>query len=196
LERHVDFVLREGNFFPEVLLKMSENEEKSCPFLAASGCSVYTDRPDACRTFPVEQAMLFDREGRPSRILHFFRPPDFCLGQFESTTWTSKTWEKDQDAAVFHAMTRHWAELKAMFSEDPWGEEGPGGKRAKMTFMALYNVDLFRGFVLKSSFLKRFRVKPEVLKKIKHSDTCLLRFGFEWVQFFLWRISPQQFNPK
>jgi hypothetical protein len=33
LDTYVDMVLREGNYFPDVLLRMAENEERTCPFL-------------------------------------------------------------------------------------------------------------------------------------------------------------------
>jgi Fe-S-cluster containining protein len=196
LERYVDVVLRERNFFPDVLLKMAENEEKTCPFLKRSGCSVYGDRPDACRTFPVEQALKFHGTEKKPELIHFYRPPVFCLGQFEDATWTPQAWEKDQGAAIYHEMTREWAKIKALFHEDPWGDEGPEGKTAKMAFMAVYNVDRFRMFILGSSFLNRFRVKSNILKKLKKSDTHLLRFGYDWVKYFLWHMPSKQFHPK
>jgi hypothetical protein len=57
-----------------------------------------------------------------------------------------------------------------------------------MAFMAVYNVDQFRDFVFQSSFLKRYKVKTAMLKKLKADDVDLLKFGFEWVKFFLWGI--------
>jgi Fe-S-cluster containining protein len=60
LDRYVDIVLRPANFFPDVLLRMAENAGKTCPFLIESGCRVYPDRPDTCRTFPIEQGMLYN----------------------------------------------------------------------------------------------------------------------------------------
>jgi len=80
LDDYVDVVLRPGAFFPEVLLRMAENEEKTCPFLTTQGCSVYPDRPDTCRTFPVEQGNLYDAGTGKSRLVHFFRPPRFLPG--------------------------------------------------------------------------------------------------------------------
>jgi len=67
LDKYVDVVLRESSFFPEVLLHMSEDEEKTCPFLTKSGCTVYSDRPDACRMFPVEQGALYDSETKKAK---------------------------------------------------------------------------------------------------------------------------------
>ena len=59
LEKYVDVVLRDSSFFPEVLLSMAELPDKPCPFLSPAGCSVYMDRPEACRMFPVEQGVVY-----------------------------------------------------------------------------------------------------------------------------------------
>jgi len=196
LDRYVDVVLRSGNFFPEVLLRMADNPEKTCPFLEEAGCTVYPDRPDTCRTFPVEQGVVYDAAGKKDTVIRFFRPPDFCLGQHEKQQWTVATWSQDQDAENYHKMTMRWAELKRRFQTDPWGAEGPQGRRAKMAFMATYNIDRFREFVFNSSFLKRYRVKAQVIKKIKVDDAELLKFGFFWVKLFLWNIETKTIRPR
>jgi Fe-S-cluster containining protein len=196
LESYTDVVLRESNFLPEVLLRMSEDEEKTCPFLTDGGCSVYPDRPDTCRTFPLEQGIVFDgTRGKPGSVF-FFRPPSFCLGQHEAQAWTVETWAEDQGVVVYHQMTALWAEVKAFFERDPWGREGPYGPKGKMAFMATYNLDGFRDFVFKSSFLKRYRVKKEVLKKIGRDEVSLMKFGFSWVKFFVWGIKSPYFRPR
>jgi uncharacterized protein len=196
LEKYVDIVLRPSNFFPEVLLCMADNPEKTCPFLRPSGCSVYPDRPDACRTFPVEQGVLYDDQQDKPETIHFFRPPDFCLGQHEETVWTPRTWSEDQDATAYHEMTARWSELKRLFQTDPWGSQGADGPKAKMAFMATYNMDQFREFLFKSSFLKRYKVKPKVLKRIRSNDTELMKFGFQWVKFYVWGIPSKDFRLK
>ena len=194
IDQYVDVVLREEAFFPEVMLRMSDDKEKTCKFLTASGCSVYPDRPDTCRTFPIEQGSLYDAKTQTSRMIYFFRPPDFCLGQHEEKVWNPKTWSEDQEAIQYNKMTLKWSEIKRLFQNNPWGNEGPDGQKAKMAFMATYNVDQFREFVLNSSFLKRYKVKSEIIKKIKRDDLKLLNFGFEWVKFFLWGMKSNYFK--
>jgi Fe-S-cluster containining protein len=194
LDNHVDVVMRKANYFPDVLLKMSENTEKTCPFLTTSGCGVYPDRPDACRTFPVEQGLYYDADKGTSTVISFFKPPDFCRGQHEDTLWTVPSWMEDQEAVTYHQMTVKWSKLKQLFQKDPWGGEGPQGGKAKMAFMATYNIDRFRDFLFNSSFLERYRVKNTLLKKIKIDDAALLNFGFEWVKFFVWGIRGKQFR--
>lgn len=196
IERYTDVVLRPAEFFPEVLLHMAENEEQTCPFLSGSGCSVYPDRPDTCRSFPVEQGILYEAESRKTRVIRFFRPPDFCLGQHESKTWKSRDWIRDQDAETYNRMTLRWADMKQRFQSNPWGKEGAEGPRAKMAFMAAYNTDEFREFVFDSSFLKRYKVPSEILKKIRDNDAELMIFGFEWINFFLWGIKSRYLRPR
>jgi Fe-S-cluster containining protein len=188
MDTHVDMVLRETNYFPDVLLKMADNAERTCPFLTQAGCSVYPDRPDSCRTFPLEQGIMFEGSKGKAADVYFFRPPDFCLGQHEKQAWTTDTWAEDQGAVTYHKMTAKWAELKGLFQSDPWGTEGPHGPKAKMALMATYNLETFRDFVFKSTFLKRYKVKQALLKKIKQDEVELMKFGFAWVKFFVWGI--------
>ena len=194
LEKYVDIVLRPSSFFPDVLLRMSLKEEKTCPFLNASGCSVYPARPDTCRTFPVEQGVFYDAERNRTEFIHFFRPPDFCMGQHEKKAWTPQTWAKDQDAVLYNKMTARWAELKRLFQRDPWGSQGTEGPKAKMAFMATYNIDPFSDFLFKSSFLKRYKLKSKILKQIRSDDVELMKFGFEWVKFYVWGIQSKYFT--
>ncbi len=194
LDKYVDIVLREANYFPEVLLSMSDNPERTCPFLSDAGCAVYPDRPDTCRTFPVEQGVYYDAASKTSKLIHFFRPPDFCQGPYEQQEWTARSWARDQEAVVYNQMTLLWSEIKRLFQENPWGLEGPEGPKAKMAFMATYNVDLFRDFVFNSTFLKRYKLKSAIRNKIRNDDVALMKFGFEWVKFFVWGLPTKSFR--
>jgi Fe-S-cluster containining protein len=191
LDEYVDVVLRPSNFFPEVLLRMSSTRERFCPFLTAAGCRVYPDRPDTCRSFPFEVGMLYNADQNRDTPVYFFKPPEFCRGQDEKEEWTISEWTRDQDAELYRKMTMRWAEVKRLFQEDPWGMEGPEGTKAKMAFMAAYNIDRFRDFIFQSSFLRRYKIKSALLTKLKTDDLQLLKFGLEWIKFFIWGIKGQ-----
>jgi uncharacterized protein len=196
LDRHVDVVLRPGNHFPDVLLRMSETAERTCPFLSPAGCTVYVDRPDTCRTFPLEQGLAHDVATGCDEALFFFRPPEFCRGVDEAAAWTVPEWVADQEAGEYHRMTVRWAEVHRRFEQDPWGAEGPEGRRARMAFMAAYNVDRFREFVFGSSFLQRFKVTSELLSKIRQDDARLMLLAFDWIEHFLWGIASSRIKPR
>lgn len=199
IETHTDMVLRPGHHFPDMLLRMSDDDEKTCPFLGGAGCLVYGDRPYTCRMFPVEQGLYFQEEKPDSpangsrgkstaRPVYFFRPPDFCMGQKEVVRWTRQSWEADQEATFYTRMTAQWAELMALFGNDPWVGEGPDGPKGRMAVMAVYNMEGFRNFVFNSSFLKRHAVKPQLRLKLKSDDVALLRLGMAWIRLFLFGL--------
>lgn len=196
IDDYVDVVLRKGEYFPEVLLRMAGDEEQSCPFLSSEGCTVYSDRPDTCRTFPVEQGAFFDGNAGQATPVFYLRPPHFCLGPNEPTSWTAAAWAKDQETEPYQRMTRRWSEIRRRLASDPWGQKGPQSTPAKMTFMAVYNTERFREFIFKSSFLKRYKVKSVLLKKLRHNDDALLSFGFDWVNLNLWRIPTKKIRLK
>jgi len=196
IDRHVSVVLRPGGFFPDVLLRMQDNNNSLCPFVTQAGCGVYADRPDTCRKFPMEEGVRFHPDSGKTERIYFFRPPDFCQGPQEARTRTPAGWACDPEDMLYDKLTLEWAELKALFQNDPWGREGPEGPKAKMTFMAVYNIDRFREFVFNSSFLKRYKVKTALIKKMETEDLALLRFGFDWVRLLLWGTQSKKFRPR
>jgi uncharacterized protein len=196
IDTYVDVVLRPDNAFPDVLLRMREDAEHTCPFLTADGCAVYPARPDTCRTFPVEKGALFKEISKPPEIVSLFRPPAFCLGQHETQEWDLTGWAEDQQAGIYNRMTAEWAAIKRLFIKDPWGAEGSSGPRARMAFMAAYNLDGLRSFIFESSFLKRYKVKPALVRKLRRNERALLSFGFEWIKLFVWGLPSSQIRPK
>jgi len=62
--------------------------------------------------------------------------------------------------------------------------------------MATYNVDQFREFVFGSSFLDRYKVKRDLLKKLEKDEVQLLLFGFEWVKLFLFGMTSKKIRPR
>ncbi|MFH1091311.1 MAG: YkgJ family cysteine cluster protein, partial [Pseudomonadota bacterium] len=54
MERHTILLSKEKQVIPLVVLKMSDDELKTCPFVTSQGCTVYSDRPWACRMYPLD----------------------------------------------------------------------------------------------------------------------------------------------
>ena len=196
IDRYTDAVLREGCFFPDVLLKMSDNSEQTCLFLSEKGCSVYAGRPDSCRNFPVEHGVLYGSSGKVEREVHLFRPPEFCRGRFEEKEHGLKSWKIDQEASLTNEMTFAWSEITKYFYSDIWGGQGPYGQKGKMVFMAAYNIDSFRDFIFNSSFLKRYKVKKNIQQKIKTDDLSMLKFAFQWIGFLALGLKSDFIKPK
>src|SRR5271169_190596 len=58
LERHVMIEIDEKTSHPFIFLKMNEDGQRNCPFVASEGCTIYMDRPANCRYYPLGQASL------------------------------------------------------------------------------------------------------------------------------------------
>jgi hypothetical protein len=81
-----------------------------------------------------------------------------------------------------------WAGVNGLFVTNPWGQEGPEGRGAKIAFMAAYNVDSFREFLFNSSFFQKYKVKSDLKKKIAEVDTELMKFGFAFIKYSIFGI--------
>lgn len=172
-------------FFPAVMLLMAENSGQTCPFLDENGCTVYEDRPTACRTYPLERAV--DRNptrGRPQEY-YFMTDHSYCLGHDETNEWTVKTWLKDQKVLQYNAVNDLWAEVDTLFARNPWQGEGAGGPRQQMAFMVCYNIDGFRVFAEENGLLGQFKLESALRRVLAYDDEALLKFGFEWLKYIL-----------
>jgi len=107
------------------------------------------------------------------------------LGHQEEKEWTVEEWVADQAIGLYNEMNDLWVDIDTIFRSNPWGNGQAARKRLRMAFMACFNVDQFRRFVLKSSFRSRFDVSEERVETMQGDDVEMMKFGFEWVEFFL-----------
>jgi Fe-S-cluster containining protein len=189
LKRHTITALRENPYFPNVMLKMSDNPGGPCPFLSKNGCTVYEDRPYSCRAYPLEPAFYGDGETLLNIscqvVCH-----SYCLGHREDRAWTAGKWMEDQQMAGYNEINARWARIDTLMRQNPFGDKSLESPALKMAYMASYNMDTFRRFVFESSFLSRFHVPDERLEAIRKSDTALLLLGFDWILRFLFEKGP------
>lgn len=186
LHRYVHLGKGPHPFFPAVMMRMTDDEAQTCPFLGQDGCTVYADRPTSCRLYPLERAV--DRtpvKGRPEEYYFLVKHP-YCLGHQEGEEMTVKSWLRSQQLLYDNAMNDLWAEVDTLFAGNPWQGEGAGGQRQQLAFMACYNIDGFRQFVEEQNLLQRFRLEKSRLRLITSGDDeALLKFGFDWLHHFL-----------
>lgn len=189
LETHTTAQVQPNDIFPEVLLRMLESPEAPCPFLQSEGCTIYSDRPDACRMFPLDRGLEFDAHGR-ARLRYFFRPPSFCKGVESACAWNVQRWLVDQHADIYAEMTEKWAGVRMLFHQHAAAAAMPDAARrekevVRMTYMAAYDLDAFREFVFQSSFLKRFQIPSSLLNRSREDDLAMLRIGMAWIKWLL-----------
>jgi len=173
---------------PGVMIKMREEDDK-CPFVTPDGCTVYTDRPTACRYYPVGMADFHEggsRDAAGNEItsaeekFFFLVKEDYCKGHEEDKQWTVGEWRADQGVDVRDDMNREW--LRLVMRRKSFGLQATLSEQAKrMFFMASTDLSHFRRFIFESSFLDTYELDPEVVEKIREDDVELMLFSFDYL---------------
>ena len=113
--QYTEPTLLERTDMPGVQIKLTE-DKKACPFVTPDGCSVYEDRPTACRYYPVGMADFHeggseDNETPKEDKFFFLVKEDHCKGFEEPKTWTIREWRADQGVDVRDEMNKEWLRL-------------------------------------------------------------------------------------
>lgn len=110
LERFAEVEVPPGGGLPRVFLKMREDQRKTCPFVEESGCSVYADRPGACRTYPLGRGASVDSQGRVQTQYVLVREKH-CRGFEEPRSWKAESWMQDQGLKAYISFSDKYLEL-------------------------------------------------------------------------------------
>jgi Fe-S-cluster containining protein len=195
LEKYTLLPVQRDMTTPVVLLKMNEDENRSCPFVTEKGCGVYTDRPWPCRMYPVGLATSRDSEdGWQGERFYFLLKEDSCLGHQEDREWTIREWMDNQEVDAYDEWGEAYKELSLHKFFEEIGDLPPS--KMEMFFNSTYDLDKFRGFVFGSSFLDRFEVDEDFVHQMREDDEALLRLGFHWIRFALFGEQTMKVKPE
>lgn len=181
LEKYTLMPVQKDMKFPVVVLRMNDDEAKTCPFLEDRGCSLYSDRPWPCRMYPVGQA---SPSGSSSESEFFFLlKEEVCKGFGENKEWTVLEWMEDQGVRDYDELAQEFKEI----TMHPALQQGKALelKQVDMFFTACYDLDRFRRFLFETSFFDKFDVDQQTVDAVKEDDVALLKFGFRWLKFCL-----------
>lgn len=167
---------------PIVLLKMCDDEAKSCPFVTPRGCRVYAQRPWACRIYPLQPESTKITE-KANKVFYSAMDVPFCLGFFEESVSTVVAWQVSQGIPIYEEMEKIFKNITT--NEFLAGKKIENGKIQEMFYMAAYDLDRFRRFVFESTFLDRFEIDPTERERIKHDDVALYKFAMKWLEYGL-----------
>lgn len=180
LDRYTSVHVGQGSGLPVVMLQM-EGPYLKCPFLEeGKGCSVYEDRPGACRTYPLARiaARSKDREG-VDEFYYLVREPD-CQGFNGGRQWSVREWKEHEGIAEYNEMNDLFGELLQAKTEA--GVQSLHADQIELFYMGCYNLDEFRRYFLEGPNLDRYMEPEEVVKSISEDELELLKFAIGWVK--------------
>ncbi|MBU2537714.1 MAG: YkgJ family cysteine cluster protein [Proteobacteria bacterium] len=181
LDQYVLIEHEEGNGFPRIFLGMVDDGQASCPFVTETGCSVYTDRPAACRTYPLGRGAFTTPDGGHHEM-HVLLSEPHCKGFNEGQLQDITAWQKDQDLATYNAMND---ELLSILHHPRLKNGHQPEAREIDIFLALYTLDTFRNLLLDGNIALPFSVTENELQEIATQDLALLRLGIRWLDHVL-----------
>lgn len=171
----------DGTPLPIAVLKMKEDDKRSCPFVTPEGCTVYTDRPVTCRYYPIGMAIMKKHDLKTGEDFFIKIKEDHCLGHREERDWSIDEWRSDQESDLYDEMNNDWMEV--VLKAKTLGMVEFGQKSLDLFFMVSANLDMFRDFVFNSNFLASYGVEPEVIERIRKNELELLKFSLKWLRF-------------
>ena len=154
----------------------------ACRFVTDAGCSVYEDRPTACRYYPVALLSLRKQDESVDRQSYAIVREEHCLGHREPVTQTIDEYRAGQQVVEFDDAARGWRQLilKKKSSGPTIGK--PSKRSLELFFMTCYDVDRFRAFVASEAFDATFDVPAEELRAALEDDLALLQFGYRFLR--------------
>ena len=143
---------------------------------------IYADRPWACRIYPLqpESTPLTEKAGK---TYYSVMNVPFCRGLEADRTLSLTDYIEEQGIPVYMEMETLFKKITT--NERLTKEKITNKMIQDMYFMACYDLDRFRRFVLESTFLNRFDVKQQQADKIKSDDAALYRFAIQWLEYGL-----------
>jgi Fe-S-cluster containining protein len=148
-----------------------------CQFVTDEGCSVYEDRPTACRYYPVGLLSTRRQDENFDRASYALVKEDHCHGHFEDRKLTIDEYRKEQGLEEYDEHGRAWRQLILKVKS-----AGPAiGNMSKTSlrffFMACYDIDRFREFVRSTGFSTTYDIDDTTREALLTDDMALLRFG-------------------
>ncbi len=181
----------DGTPLPVAVIKLLDDEKKSCPFVRPDGCIIYTDRPVTCRYYPIGMAIMKHYEHAGGKDFFIKIKEDHCFGHNEPTEWTIDEWRADQEADLYDEMNNDWMEV--VLKAKTLGIVEFSQKSLDLFFIVSTNLDMFRDFVFKSNFLSSYKIGQDVIERIKEDELELLKFSLKWLRFTMFGEGDFQF---
>ncbi len=154
----------------------------ACQFMTVDGCSVYEDRPTACRYYPLALLSLRRQDETADSTSYALVEEPHCLGHREPRRISVEAYRKEQGLDDYDDLARGWRQLilKKKSSGPSIGK--PSKRSLELFFMVCYDIDRFSEFVASEGFRQLYDLPPQELKDILCDDLALMQFGFRFLR--------------
>lgn len=154
----------------------------ACRFMRPEGCAVYEDRPTACRYYPVALLSMRKQDEYVDQDSYALVKEDHCKGHAEPRRLTIADYRRDQGLEQYDDLGRGWRQLVLKKKSSGPSIGKPSLRSRQLFFMACYDVDRFRTFVLSEQFRDLFALPDEELAHFMKHEEALMEFAFRFLR--------------
>lgn len=189
----VDFAM-DGQGMPGLKLR-TKTGSNACINLTPDGCSVYPDRPTACRYYALGLVSMRRKDSPAEEDGYFVVKEAHCLGHNEPQVQTIRGYRQEQGVDEYDEVNREWRQiiLKKRSAGPTVGK--PSQRSFELFYLASYDIDGFRNFVASASFNEVFDLGPSFKQALMTDDVKLLKFGFQLLKQTLFGEKTIPLNP-
>jgi len=171
----------EPNGIAGVKFKPVENGS-ACQFMRPEGCDVYTDRPTACRYYPVALLSMRRSDEYTDRNAYALVKEAHCHGHNEPRQISIEDYRQEQGVVEYDELGRGWRQLVLKKKSSGPTIGAPSKRSLQLWFMACYDLDRFRDFVASTAFNEVYDIPWNEMQKILSTDSELMLFAFQFLR--------------
>ncbi len=154
----------------------------ACIFLEKQGCSVYEDRPAACRYYALGSMGVRKQGDAKVEDIYFLVKEDHCKGHEEPRKLTVREYLHEQGIGEYDDNNRQWRDivLKKRSSGPTIGQPTP--RSLQLFDMCSYDIDSFRDFFNSAGFNQVFDLGDDEKKSLSEDEDKLFQFSCRFLK--------------
>lgn len=154
----------------------------ACQFMRTEGCDVYTDRPTACRYYPVALLSMRRSDEYTDRNAYALVKEPHCHGHNEPRQLSIEAYRQEQGLVEYDELGRGWRQLVLKKKSSGPTIGAPSKRSLQLWFMACYDLDRFRDFVASTAFNEVYDIPWDEMQKFLSTDEELMLFAFRFLR--------------
>jgi len=164
-------------------LKLRTDDQGRCRMLdEAHGCRVYEDRPTVCRYYPVALLNMRKKDSSQAEENYSLISESHCKGHLEDREISIEDYRIEQGCKEYDDRNRDWYRLILKRKSAGPGVGRPSEMSLQVFFMASYNLDMFRRFVLSENFRRSYKLNDAFFQAAETDDLILMDFAFQFLR--------------
>ncbi len=179
LKQHTVPFEMDAHGLPGVKMRTTEGEPV-CLFMdEEKGCTVYEDRPSACRYYPMALLAQRKQDEYHDEQHYAIVKEDHCMGHREEREITVQQYREEQGVIDYDELNRGYLQLilKKKSAGPAIGKPSPTS--FQLFFMVCYDTDRFVKFLTSPNFRRVYDISDALYQSILEDDVERLKFGYD-----------------